>query len=122
MRVFGTKWFGRFARKEGIGNQALLEAIQRAEEGKIDADLGGNIIKQRVARKGQGRSSGYRMLIAFRTKTRAIFVYGFPKSNRENISTDELDDLKDLAQALLTFDDGEIAELIKNGKLQEVLP
>jgi hypothetical protein len=64
MQVFKTKWFARFARNERIGAASLLEAIQRAERGLIDADLGGGLIKQRVARQGKGRSGGYRAVIA----------------------------------------------------------
>ena len=60
LQTYKTKWFGRFARREGIADSSLLEAIERAERGIIDADLGGGLIKQRVARKGQGRSGGYR--------------------------------------------------------------
>ena len=58
MRIFATKWFTRFARSEGIGDQRLCEAIARAEQGSVDVDLGGNLIKQRVARAGGGRSGG----------------------------------------------------------------
>ncbi len=56
MRVFKNAWFERFARKQRIPDEALLEAVARAERGQIDADLGGGVIKQRVARRGQGRS------------------------------------------------------------------
>lgn len=66
MRIFKTKSFSRFAKRERINDAVLCEAIERAEKGILDADLGGNIIKQRIARKGQGRSKGYRILIAVR--------------------------------------------------------
>jgi hypothetical protein len=68
LRIFKTKVFSRFAKKEGICDVALLEAVKRAETGLIDADLGSNVIKQRIKREGQGRSSGYRVLIAVRLK------------------------------------------------------
>jgi hypothetical protein len=61
MRIFKTKEFTRFARRERIADEALCDAIERAESGLIDADLGGNLIKQRVARPGQGRSGGHRL-------------------------------------------------------------
>lgn len=73
MRVFKTKWFTRYARRERISDHSLVEAIQRAERGIVDADLGGGVIKQRVARAGQGRSSGYRVLVAYRSGERAVF-------------------------------------------------
>ena len=93
VQVFATKWFARFARREGIPPESLIEAIERAEKGSVDADLGGGVIKQRVARRGEGRSGGYRTIIAYRTARRAIFLFGFAKSNRENIEADD-DDLE----------------------------
>ena len=63
MRIFKSRWFQRFAKKEGIADAALQEAADRADKGQIDADLGGEVIKQRIARRGQGRSSGYRTII-----------------------------------------------------------
>ena len=85
MLVYKTKWLGRFARREQIKDRYLSEAVGRAERGLIDADLGSGIIKQRVARAGQGRSDGYRMLLAYRSGDRAVFLCGFAKSERENI-------------------------------------
>ena len=80
MRIFKTKWLLRYARRERIADRSLSEAIERAGRGLIDADLGGGIIKQRVARSGQGRSGGYRMLVAYREGTRAVFLYAFAKN------------------------------------------
>ncbi|MBI1208027.1 MAG: type II toxin-antitoxin system RelE/ParE family toxin, partial [Azospirillum sp.] len=90
MRIFKTRWLVRFARRERIADDSLKEAIARAARGLVDADLGGGIIKQRVARAGQGRSAGYRMLIAYRAEDRAVFLYGFAKHERDNIGPDEL--------------------------------
>lgn len=99
MRIFKTKWIARFARRERIDDAGLKEAIARAERGIIDADLGGGLIKQRVARPGQGRSGGFRMVVAYRTEDRAIFLYGFAKNERENIEDSELRTLRDIAAA-----------------------
>ena len=77
MRIYKNAWFAKFARKERIGNAALCDAVDRAERGLIDADLGGGLIKQRVARAGEGKSGGYRTLIFFRQAERAIFAFGF---------------------------------------------
>ena len=89
MKVFKTKWFVRFARRERISNRSLCEAIWRAERGLVDADLGGRIIKQRIAWRGQGRSGAYRVLVAYRPDARAVFLYGFAKNERENVEEDE---------------------------------
>lgn len=82
LRIFKTKPFSRFATRERITDAMLYEAVERAEKGIVDADLGGNIIKQRVARQGQGRSKGYRVLIAVRIKKRYVFMHGFAKMKR----------------------------------------
>jgi hypothetical protein len=77
LRVFATKVFARFARKERLDDRRLCEAVERAGRGLVDADLGGNLIKQRIARPGSGRSGGYRTIVAFRAAQRSVFLYGF---------------------------------------------
>lgn len=120
MRVFKTKWFSRYATRVDIDDRSLIEAIKRAEKGLVDAELGGNLIKLRIAREGQGRSSGYRTLIAYRKNKRAVFLYGFAKNERENIEDDELMSLKELASAWLKAEDHEINQSLSNGLLKEV--
>ncbi|MGA2538038.1 MAG: type II toxin-antitoxin system RelE/ParE family toxin [Terracidiphilus sp.] len=120
MQIFETRWFARFARQESITNASLLEAIARAERGLIDADLGRGLIKQRVARRGKGRSGGYRVIVAYRTKSRAIFLLGFAKSERENISRDELVLLRELAENWLGADARRIRKEIEAGNLREI--
>lgn len=120
MQVFKTKWFGRFARRELITDASLREAIARAERGLIDADLGGGLIKQRVARKGQGRSGGYRTIIAYRVKGGAVFLYGFAKSEQENVDLKQLATARKIAEKWLAADAERIAQGIEEGELQEV--
>ena len=84
-RIFKNRWFIRFTKREKISDAILAKAIADAEKGIISADLGGNIIKQRIARPGQGKSGGYRTIIIFKKGDKAFFVYGFSKSGRENI-------------------------------------
>jgi hypothetical protein len=120
VRTFKTKWLARFARREGVADKSLLEAIERAERGLIDADLGGSLIKQRVARQGQGRSGGYRTIVAYRAKDRAVFLYGFAKNALDNISPDELLFLRKVAENWLAADAARIREEIEAGNLQEI--
>ena len=120
MRIFQTRWFGRYARRERIGDAALREAIARAERGLIDADLGGGVIKQTVARVGQGRSGGYRMLVAYRSGARAVFLFGFAKNERENIDPDELLTLREIGAAWLAADAQRIALALQDAALLEV--
>ena len=85
MRIFKNKTFTRFARKAGIDDASLCKAVRDADQGLLDADLGGGVIKQRVARSGAGKSGGFRTLILFRIGTLAFFVHGFAKNERDNI-------------------------------------
>ena len=120
MRIFKSKWFQRFARKEGIADAVLSDAVARAEKGQIDADLGGEVIKQRIARPGEGRSKGYRTIILFRRGAKAVFVYGFAKSQRANIDHDEKEQFKQAAKHVLALTDKQLAELVKRGDFVEV--
>jgi hypothetical protein len=115
-----TRPFARFARKEGLDDTALCKAIADAERGLIDADLGGGVIKQRIARRGQGKSGGFRVVMLYRRSSRAFFVYGFAKSVRANISQDELAALKELATEMLAYNEGEITKAVESGPLIEV--
>ena len=120
MRIFKSRWFHRFARKEGIADAALREAVARAEKGQIDADLGGEVIKQRIARPGRGKSKGYRTIILFRRGTKAFFEYGFSKSQRANINNDEETRFKEAAKHVLALTEKQLAELLKRGDFVEV--
>ena len=120
MRIFKSRWFQRFARKEGIADAVLREAVARAEKGQIDADLGGGVVKQRIARPGQGRSKGYRTIILFRRGAMAFFVYGFAKSRRANIDANEEVQFKEAAKHVLALTDKQLAELLKRGDFTEV--
>ena len=121
MRLFKTKWFMRYARQEKLEDHSLCDAIERAERGLVDADLGGGIIKQRVARTGQGRSGGYRLLIAYRSSKRAVFLYGFAKSEQDNIDADELETLKEIGAAWLDAKKERLDYAIREGILGEVI-
>jgi hypothetical protein len=124
LRVFKTKTFARFARKAGLGDATLCKAIVDAERGLIDADLGGGVIKQRIARPGEGKSGGFRVVILYKRGKRGkrgFFVYGFAKSERANIARDELAALRELASQMLAYDETEIAKAIASGPLIEVI-
>ena len=101
MQTFKTKAFSRFAGRERIDDAALCEAVDRARSGSVDADLGGGVIKLRIARKGGGRSGGFRTIVLFRRGDLAFFVYGFAKSARETLRRDELETFRRLADEYL---------------------
>lgn len=120
MRIFKTKPFARFADGEGIEDAALVDAVRRIEQGSIDADLGGGVIKQRIARLGQGKSGGFRSIVLFRRGGRSVFVYGFAKSARSNIRRDELQAFRRLADEMLEMGEAAIGAAIANGTIMEV--
>jgi hypothetical protein len=121
LEVYRTKEFTAFAKRARITDVALCEAIARTERGLVDADLGGGLIKQRVARPGQGRSGGFRTLIAYRRGIRGVFVYGFAKSERGNIGPDELVFWRKIAQAILAMGRAEMTIAMTAGEIVEVL-
>lgn len=120
MDVFVTKTFRRFQRRERIGDAALSDAVRRAMQGLVDADLGGGLIKQRVARAGQGRSRGYRTIFAFRSGSRAIFLFGFAKSDIANVPSAELAALRIIGARLLLATAAQIEMALASGELVEI--
>lgn len=120
MNVVKTKWFARFARKEDISDNKLSDAVREAEKGLIDGELGGGLIKKRVARAGKGKRGGYRTIIVYRAGILSVFVYGFPKSAKANLSAGELDAYQKLAQVYLSLSDADMAKALSAGELEEV--
>ena len=118
--MFKTKAFARFANREGLEDDALCDAVRRARKGLIDADLGGGVIKQRIARKGGGRSGGFRTIMLFRRGELAFFVYGFAKSGRDNVRRDELATFRLLAVEYLSLDQADLAAAQAVGAIIEV--
>ena len=119
-RIFKNKWFSRFARKEGIVDADLCAAISNVEKGLIEANLGGGVVKQRIARAQEGKSGGYRSIILFRSGDNAFFVYGFAKSERDNITKDELAGFRALADEMLGYDEAALTRYLKSGAIVEV--
>ncbi len=120
MRLFMTKAFARFARRENISSESLCEAVRRAERGLIDADLGNGVIKQRIACGNRGRSAGLRTIILFRKGRLGIFAYGYAKRDRANIDRSELKAFRLLAREMLAMDDMALAIAVRKGTIMEI--
>ena len=120
MRIYKTRGFTRFAKSERLTDGQLKAAVANAENGLIEAELGSGVIKLRIARPGPGKSGGFRTLIAYRAKTRAVFMYGFAKNQRAIIQPKELETLKLAAADILASSQEVIATMVKDGKLLEV--
>jgi len=120
MAVYKARWFARWARKEGLTDVELREAVQEMASGLYEADLGGNLLKKRIARQGQGKSGGFRTLVATNKGGQWFFVYGFAKNERSNIDRDEEAALKKLASTLLTMPPPALNKALKADELIEV--
>ena len=119
MRFFKKPWFQRFAEKEGITDAALKSLVKGMEEGRINADLGGFVYKQRLAREGGGKSRGYRALLFYRKGDRVFFAFGFAKSDQANISRRDLVILKAEAQLLMECAEVDLNKMVRDGMLVE---
>jgi hypothetical protein len=120
MAIYTTRWFDRWARKQELSAEVLYHAVQEMTEGLYEADLGGNLLKKRIARPGRGKRGGFRTLVASSKGTRWVFIYGFPKNERSNIDKDEEAALKKLATELLALTPQTLSKAQAMGELVEV--
>ena len=120
-RVFKYTRFSRFASKENITDQELLEVVDKLEAEQADANLGGDVYKVRIARQGEGKSGGHRVIVYFRNEYRTFFSYGFSKNDKGNISEKDLKRFKKDAKKRLSLTDEEIEDRLRNGILIEII-
>jgi len=122
MRVFKNKWFVRWARAEGVSDSDLSKASAEIDAGQVGVHLGGCLFKKRLARKGSGKRSGYRVLVGYKSTSpkRIIFLYAFAKNAKANISPKEKEALTLVTEAFMLATDEEVALLLEAGSLVEV--
>lgn len=120
MSVYKTKEFAKFARKVRLGSTELLQAAEAVGSGRWDADLGGGVFKQRIAREGAGKSGGFRTIILFKVGGHSFFVHGFAKNEKANIRPNELKALKKLAATFLNLDAEALEKASAAGEISEV--
>lgn len=120
MQIFKNKAFSRWAAREGLNDRQLRAAVMEIEQGLLDADLGGHVVKKRVALAGRGKSGSVRTILVYWAHNKAFFVYGFAKNVRTNIKPGELKALKRYASELLSYDDKTLRVALKAGELIEV--
>ena len=119
-RVFKTRHFGRWLRKSGLSDRALCQAVVEMLAGLIDAELGGGVVKKRIALPGRGKRGGARTLVATNRGRRWFFVFGFEKNERANVSDEQLEALQDLAADLLARTPAQLDAAVADGTLQEI--
>jgi hypothetical protein len=115
MHQLKTKFFQRWQKKTTVTDAELLLALSEMQAGLIDADLGGGVVKKRIATGGRGKSGGVRTLIATNKGERWLFVFGFEKNERTNITPTELGALQDMASEFLEMNETVIKDSINNG-------
>ena len=115
--VFVTRTFARWMRKSQVTDLDILGATEEMVQGLIDANLGGHLVKKRVALRGRGKSAGARTIVATKFEQRWIFLFGFEKNERSNIDANELKVLQELAVSLLDLDPQAIASAVSAGQL-----
>ncbi|MDO8956581.1 MAG: type II toxin-antitoxin system RelE/ParE family toxin [Deltaproteobacteria bacterium] len=118
--ILKTRHFARWARKTGLADSLLDKAVLEIGRGLLEADLGGGILKKRIALPGRGKRGSIRTLLATNRNDRWFFVFGFEKNKRANISDNELESLKKLAKHLLGLTAAQITTAIEEGALMEV--
>lgn len=120
MRIFKTKTFNKWAKKNKVLDDAVVKAALYVSSGIFDASLGGNIFKKRIATKGRGKSSSVRTIIAFKIKKHCFFMFGFEKSAKSSLTEGEERALKLVAKGMLDKTDFQLNELVSKGVLFEV--
>jgi len=120
MRTFAIKEFSKWAKTCGLTDELLCNAVDEIELGLIDADLGGHLLKKRIATKGRGKSGSVRTLVTFSKGNRTIFMYGFEKSDRANTSQKEKKLLQELGKFYLSLSNTELESRLKSRALREI--
>jgi hypothetical protein len=121
MKIYKNRTFDRWARKEGLNNLSLCNAVNEMAAGLYDADLGGGLFKKRIAKPGKGKSGGFRTLVATNNEDRWFFIFGFSKNERSNIDKDEEEALKMLSKQLLAYTHDELEQAKNSSALIEVI-
>ncbi len=120
MLIFKTKVFTRWAAVLGVAEKSLVNAIDEIQRGLFDANLGGHVYKKRVPIGNRGKRGGTRTILAYKTQDKTIFMLGYAKNKRENITKKEGEVLKDLAKYYFNLNEEQIAHALKMGELIKV--
>ena len=121
MRIYKTKVFDRWLKKTELTDADLIQAVNEMNNGLIDADLGEQVFKKRIALPGRGKRSGVRTLVASKIQDQWFFLYGFAKNERDNISDQELRVLQAIASSWLEQEQHLLQRAIESGELKEVI-
>ncbi len=121
VRVFKDYEFHCWAKDEGLTDTRLCRAAFEIENGLVDARLGGFLLKKRVGAEGRGKRGGYRTIVAHRQGDRLVFLHGFDKHDKDNITPREKQALHKLGDHYMTFRDADMSKLVQDGSIIEVI-
>jgi hypothetical protein len=124
VQVLAVRNFVRFAARAGLSDQALLKAADEIRRGIWDADLGGGLVKKRMARPGGGKRGGFRVIVAWRQSNGKrgllVFLLGFAKNDADTLTRAGHEGLKRVAAIYMNATPAGIATLMANGAAMEI--
>ena len=120
IRVFKTKSFKRWSKKENISDTVWIDVVKKVECGNLGVNLGGGCFKKRVAKGCKGKRGGYRIILVFKQENRAVFIFGYSKKDRQNIDEEEREAFKRLAKIYLSISTVDIEKMCASRKLWEI--
>jgi hypothetical protein len=120
MRIFAIKRFHKWAKSNDLSDDLLRAAVIEIDKGIVDANLGGNLYKKRIATKGRGKSGSVRTLLAYSAHKRTFFLYAFEKSGRDNVTNKEKVALQVLGKSYLDLSEAELIPRLRTGAIIEI--
>ena len=115
-----SKWFAKWAKKQGISDVHLLGVLVDMQANLSSVSLGGGLFKVRVASLDAGKSSAFRTIIVYRKNDRAVLVYGFSKKEQDSLNQSELKAFKKMSKDILNLTDKEIKIAIDKKVFMEI--
>lgn len=117
-RVLVTRAFARWCT---LREAALCRAAWEIEAGRFEADLGGGIVKKRIAYSGRGKSGGARVLVARSSRLCMVFLVGRDKSDPgTDFSDAQAESAMELAKAFARLDRQQLELAISRGAVKEI--
>lgn len=116
-----TKYFTRWAKREGIADSSLCEAIQEFESGLCEANPGNHLYKKRIALSGKGKSGGGRTILFYQKGRKLIFCFGFSKNQQGNLSGGEFKLLNKLSDTFQSITDVALIKSIKHSEFIKIV-
>lgn len=120
MKRLMTKHFSKWISKQNISDEDLQATLSELEAGQFEANLGGYLYKKRVRFEGKGKSGSGRTIICYKKDDRAVFIHGFAKHEKANLSSKELHAMKEFSRIIIKLSASEVKVAIENGDFIEV--